>query len=303
MQSNSSFNEEQVIHVQSHTNLQTPQKNKLEKISFLILLITIILSPLIFITTNYSSIDSIKSETIIFGLLISLLLYSISLFKTKVIFIPKSPLIITGFLVIISTIISTVLSSNIQKSLFGQGFEIYTASFIILMFLTSLLIVQFVYKNKDRVLYIYGSFVFSFIILMFFHIARLFSSSFLSFGVFNSTISTLIGKWTDLGILSGFIFLLSFFAIRTFNLNKKTRLLSFILLIISFFFLLIINSSIIWFIVSLVLITYGISEYIKKEVLGTGIKKILSKIPYITLSLFIISFVLTFYSITIINIL
>lgn len=56
-------------------------KNKLEKISFIVFLIAIILVPLVFLPTSYAPLDMSKTVVISFGVLISSILYFVSAFK------------------------------------------------------------------------------------------------------------------------------------------------------------------------------------------------------------------------------
>lgn len=264
-------------------------ESKLGKVSLIILLITIILSPLVFVSTSYAPLDSIKSIVITFGILISCILYSISILKGKTIYITKHPIILSGFLVVLSAVVSSLLSSNIQKSIFGQGFEIGTASFLVLMFLLSFFVIQITYKSKDRLIYVYSSFILTFVALGFFQVLRIFSPSSLTFGVFNTTTSTLIGKWYDLGVFSGIILLVTFIALRTLQLKSFTKILLYVLLIISAFFLIAINSTVIWSTISLVILFYVVSDYLKTTGSGTGLMKFFSKIPVITTIVFVVA--------------
>lgn len=270
------------------TPITTPD-NKLEKISFIILLITIFISPLAFVHTNYAPIDTAKTIVIAFGILISCVIYAISSLKEKKITIPGHPLIITGGLIILSTVISALLSTNVQKSIIGQGFEVSTASFLILMFVASFFISRSVSKHKDRLLLIYGAFITSFLILVIFHIVRLFiDPSFFNFGIFNSASSTLIGKWDDLGIFAGILFIISFFATKLLSFKRNIKILLYILIVLSGFIMLVVNSSLLWIVLSVVFLAYGIFQFLQTPASGTGLMKIISRISTSTLAFLII---------------
>ena len=132
---------------------------KFEKASFIIFLITLILTPLVFISSTYSWLEMMKTVVIAFGILISSILYFISSLKNKSFYFPKHPLVISGLLISVSLIVSSLLSTNIWKSFFGQGFELGTASFFLLLFLGSLLSIYLTSRNKDRILYAYGAII------------------------------------------------------------------------------------------------------------------------------------------------
>jgi tetratricopeptide (TPR) repeat protein len=265
-------------------------KNKLESISYIILLITLFLSPLLFISTGYFPLESVKAEVIIFGTLISLILYVLSLLRKRSISCSRNLLSVTSVLIVVSTVISALLSSNIQKSLIGQGFEIGTASFLILMFVSMFFVSKLVTKNKDRLLTIYGTFMLSFLLTALFHVLRLIiSPSFLSFGSLNSITSTLIGKWSDLGVFAGAMFLLAFFALTLFTVRKSVKFLIGVLFVLSAFIVFLVNSPVIWSVLALVFLSYGIYQYVQSPAGGSGLKKIVSRISFLTLILVIVS--------------
>ncbi len=258
----------------------TPQKNKLEKVSFVLLLITLIIAPFTFIPTTYAPLDFIKTIVITFGVLVSSIIYFISVFKEKELNIPKHPLFVFSCGIIISLIISTFLSPNILKSFFGQGFEIGTASFLITLFLSSLLTVYLTYKNKDRVLYIYTAIILSFIVIILFHISRfIFGADTFVFGIFQSAISTMLGKWNDVAIFSGVIAIISYLLLRFITLKKSLKIALFVLLIVSGVFIVIVNSFIVWFTALIVAVALFIGEYYISSVSNKGSSGILKKVP------------------------
>jgi hypothetical protein len=195
---------------------------KFEKLSLIILLITIILSAIAFSTTSQSPLDGIKATIISIGVLLSGIFYTLALFNKKTIYLPNHPILYGASLVVISTIVSTFFSSNFSKSLFGQGFELTTTSFTLLMFLASFLVIQLVYKNKERLYYLYSSILVTFVLLMIFHIVRLFDSTLLSFGIFASPASSLIGKWSDLGVFFVLVLLIIFFIFNLIDLKATS---------------------------------------------------------------------------------
>ncbi len=262
--------------------------NKLEKLSLIILLVTIILSAVVFSTSSQSPIDSIKTIVLSLGILISSILYSIVLFKKKTLYIPNHLITYSISLIALSTIISTFFSNNFNKSLFGQGFEFTTTSYTLLMILAAFLVIQLVYKNKERFYYILSSLFAAFGILMIFHVVRLFDSSLLSFGVFNSSTASLIGRWSDLGVFSGLIMLIAFFTLNLTDLKGIRRAYIWILFILSSFFVVLVNNPIIWAILALIFLGYGIYNYRYSVKAGFP-----SKISFSALALFVVSLVLT----------
>lgn len=247
---------------QEQVNLElNPSNSKLEKLSLIVLLVTIIVSSVIFSTTNQSPLDTAKTITISMGILISGILYFIALFNKKTIYFPKSALVLIIPLIALSTIISTFFSSNFNKSFFGQGFEFTTASFTLLMMLASSLVVQLVYKNKERLYYIMSSIFAVFVLLMVFHVLRLFNISIFSFGVFNSSTSTLIGRWTDLGVFSGLVLLITFISLNLAGLKGLKKIYIWLLFVLSLFFVIVINNPILWAVLASSFLGYSVYNY------------------------------------------
>ncbi len=275
----------------SDSQIQNKKSNNIfEKVAYIVFLITLILSPIAFISSSYASLDVTKTIVISLGILISSILFVISLLKQKSFLISKNSLTNIMIALMVSIIVSALLSTNPMKSFFGQGFEIGTASFLLLMFITAFLVSRLASNDKDRILYVYAGILISFLILILFHTVRFFAGpDFLSFGLLNTITSTLIGKWYDFGILTGVVGLLSFFGLQSLSLNKGLKLLLTILLIISGFILFVINSSLIWFSVAIVVFAFGIYQYLLKSDQNTGVKKIISRISIATLIVLIIS--------------
>ena len=249
--------------VQESAKPQNIPSNLLEKISFIILLASIVLSPLVFLTTNYAPIDTAKNLIIAFGVLISAVLYALSSIRARSFTIPKNSVVISGMVIVLTILISALSSDSIQKSIIGQGFEFGTASFLCLLFIAGLLIFKLVSKNKNRLMYIYAGLLASFIILAIFQIVRLVvDPSFLNFGVLASTTSTLIGKWADFGIFAGIVFLLSFFSLRLLRAQTNIKILLWILLVLSGFILALVNSVLIWLALAFIILCYGIYHFV-----------------------------------------
>lgn len=264
-------------------------RSKLNKISAIVLLITIILSSVIFSTNSQVPLDSAKTITIFTGIILSGILYFISVFSTKTLYLPKHSSIYVALLVILSTVISTFTSKTISKSFFGQGFEIGTGSFVLLMFFLLFLVVQLVYKNKERLYYIYSSFFAGFIVLVLFHLIRLFDVKLLSFGVFNSPVSSLIGRWTDLGVYSGFIFIVAFISLNLVTLSGIRKAFVWLLFVLSLVVIVLVNNPLIWLVLATTTVSYFIYNYIYNS------KKGLSKISIPSLILSIAFIVFTFW--------
>lgn len=266
------------------------QKDRLDRVSFILLLITTILTPLIFIPTVYVPLDMMKAIIITFGILISGIIFFFNSLKKNELYVPKHPLFLISCGIILSTIISTLLSHTPMKSFLGQGFEIGTASFIMVLFLASLLTIYLTNKDRDRVLYVYISIVSTFAIIALFHISRLiFGADFLTLNVFQSSISSMIGRWKDLALFSGAVGILSYIGIRFVSLSGLFKILLLVLIAVSGLLLFVVNSVVIWGVVCIILLLIASYEYYIAPTESTGLGGVFSRLPLITCALLIIS--------------
>jgi len=270
---------------------KTETGNSLEKASFIVLLLTLLLTPLVFIPSSYIPLDVSKTAVITIGIIASTLLYLVSIFKSKKVLVSKHPVIIISSLLVLSTAVSTVLSTNFVKSLSGQGFESGTAGFIVLLFISLGLTMYLTYKDKSRLVYIYGAVIITFAVIAIFQILRLiFGADFLSLGIFNTTTSTLLGKWNDLGILSAVVVIISYLSARLLDISKKYLVLIYTLLLTSLFFIVLMNSLVVWGLLTITFLLIALYEFKVNSVSNSFLRKI----PVIT-SIVVIIFALGFW--------
>lgn len=246
-------------------------QNKFNKASFIIFLLTILLTPLAFTLASYNPLDIIKGAIITLGILSSAILYLLSCFKDKTFYISKHPLFITGVALVASLIVSSLLSTNVYKSFFGQVFEIGSSSFLIILFLASLLSVYLVHGKRQRIAYIYAAIAIPFILIAVLHLSRfIFGADFMTLGILQFSTSTLLGKWNDVAIYSAIIGLLSYLILQFVTLNKIPKLLLIILSIISGFFIFVINSPVVWGTLAITMLVVVLHQYSQsKKTIGT----------------------------------
>lgn len=275
---------------------QVSEENKekrgiLEKASSYIIIATIFLAPIFFIPSAYAPLDVVKSAVISIGVLISSVLCVIAVIKKRSVFIPKGPIIYFFLAIVASIILSTLFSGNIERSLFGQGFEIGTASFLGILFASTFLISSLAYKQKDRIFNVYAAIFTSFIILALFHLTRIIGGAeVLSFGFLSSVVSTVVGKWYDFAIIAGLVGILSLLGIKFLSLGRKMKSILYVILIVSGFFLFAINFSLLWWVIAIIALCIGIFEYFSR--LSQDVNRgFFSRISILTLIVLIISVV------------
>ncbi len=275
--------------------MDTTKKSVLEKIAYVLLVLVVAISPLIFISSQFVPIELSKSVFITLGVLISTVVFIVSAYKRNEISVPKHAITVFSSLIALSIVVSTVLSPNFSKSLFGQGFELGTASFLLVMFLVTCLTINLTHKHKDRFFYIYGAILASFGILAVFHVIRfIFGSDILTLGVLQYSTSTIIGKWGDLGIFSGLVTILTYTTIRFVSLSRLYKNVLYVLMLISVAFVLLVNYKPILVALSIVFVFMLAYEYYHSKIETNSALSLFKSVPWTTTVLtliFILGFV------------
>ncbi len=267
----------------------------LMKLSLYLILAAAFLAPLIFIPSTYAPLDVVKAFFISFIVLVAILLYVIGAAKHKTLVLPRGAFGYSALAVVVVTLLSTLASATISKSFLGQGFEITTASFLLLIVATAFLVSRIVIRDRETIFKIYSALFISFIILALFHIVRLFAGAdFMSLGLLNSVTSTLMGKWYDFAAFVGLIGLFSLVGVKFLPLRSVLKKVLYVSLVVCGILLFIINSHFMWGIVMVVTLALAVYEYVTAVPKGTGIRKIASRISVLTAIVLVIAAVLAF---------
>lgn len=240
-----------------------------EKLSFVILFLTIFLLPFFFVPSASVNFSSAKVFLLYLGVILSFVFWFVAKLKEGKFEFPKSILFIFAILVPLVYLVASLFSGSIKTSLLGGGFEIDTFITIVAFFLLFIL-VTLLFKSKQKLLYLYIGFFVSVILVILFQLLRLiFGPEFLSLGVFFSPISSLVGKWNDLGIFFGLAIVVLLSTLEFLNITKFMKVVSYIILLLSVIFLVIINFTTIWFAVgifSLILFIYSLMFKSKEQI-------------------------------------
>ncbi|MEI7463020.1 MAG: tetratricopeptide repeat protein [Candidatus Taylorbacteria bacterium] len=262
------------------------RKSGMETIGYYVLLVSLILSPIIFWPSTYIAVDTIKTIVIGLGILIGAVMFGLNALVEKRLVLPPRQIFWTSILMIVSLFTSSIMSVHAVKSIFGQGFETITTSFIATIFLAGLLIYTMVQRKLERAVVLYVGIFSSYLVIFLYQVLRLiFGSSFATFSIFSTPNSTLLGNWLDLGVYSMIILLVSICAIVFLKLSAKMKILYWILAVASLFTALIVNNTHVWSIAFIVLLgftIFGSTQRIRRQNLGfMGSMKKLTWIPLI----------------------
>jgi len=236
-------------------------KQSLDAVAFFVFLLTVFLLPLFFIPFAPVSFQAAKGIILSLGALVTILLWLVARLRDGVFQLPRSPLFLAALFVPLVYFVASFFSPTPGISLFGRGFEIGSFTTVLLLMLF-FMVIPLVVKNRRQVLLVFGAFFLSAAIVGVFQFLRLLvGTDFLSLGVFNSSVSNLVGKWNDLGVFLGLV-IISILSTLGFlkRISPPTKIFLYVLLALSLFFLIVINFFAVWFVVglfSLILFTYA----------------------------------------------
>lgn len=247
--------------------LESPEKpagkrrgGRLQNLSFALLLIVPLLTPIAFAP----SFPLEWAKTALFGLstLLAFIVWIIFRLKDGTLVFPASGALLAGALTVAVSFLSALFSGFLATSFAGEAAETSSALMLAIFFLL-LFLVSLLFNSKQRIIYGYFVFFGVFLLVVIFQILRLaFGPDFLSFGIFNSTISNTVGRWNDLAIFFGAGAILSLVTVELVSLSRGFKVLAYAALAVSLFFLALVNFSQIWPVLavfSLIFLVYVIS--------------------------------------------
>ena len=265
-------------------------------LSYIIIGIIVVLGPLFFFPVRAMSITASKGYFAAIITIIALLVAGITVLKRGSIAFSKHALFFLLGGISVAALIGAVFSPSFSMAFWGYGFETTTWLFITSLGLMAVLAYKTI-KSYDRIGIIYGGLFLAFVITAIIQIIRFVAGpATANLGVLGSTTSTLLGSWSDLGIFSGVVLLIS---VVTLQLAGLTRFAKWIVMLIgatSAAFLLFMNMNTVWTIlgfISLLLVLYlfafaywdAESKLYKKE----------KRVPWYVLTLFVVSLVGIFF--------
>ncbi len=262
----------------------------LDRISFIILQITLFLTPIFFIPTISMPLQAGRSAFMLYGITLAFIFWSLARLKDGVFQIPRSLFYGSAGVLALAYILSALFSANQSVSLAGTGLELGTLAF----FLPSLVLfalVPLIVRTQKDIFYSYAVLLGSFFVVALFHAVRLiFGADALSFGMFTSATSNIIGKWNDLGIFFGLSALVSLITLERATLSKAVKIAVYVSFVISLIMLVVVNFSPVWItlaVLSLVFIVYKLSFDREHGNLG-------ARVPYHALIVLIMAVVFAF---------
>lgn len=239
----------------------TTKESKLDRSVFFIILSLAFLIPMFFIPQAMLEVS--KSVLISTLVTIAFFLWLVARMKDGKFTFPKSLILLSGFALPITFLVSGIFSEVPRVSLLGLGYETGTFATILTLFLLMFLASIF-FQQQTRIFYLYSAFLISFVITFLFQVGVTILAAFsLLPAKFLAAIpANLIGKWADLAAFFGLILILSLIAIELIALRKSLKVFLSVVIGLSLFSLILINFSLLWIIIgflSLVVSVYALS--------------------------------------------
>lgn len=223
-----------------------------DRVLFWIVLGISFLLPIFFVPGQFATPEFAKILLLEVGVLFGVFAWAMGRLRDGHVETPKSLLLLISFLLVLQFVISALFSPSPLISFLGTGYDIGSASIFVVLFLLMFL-ASLVFRDRDRVLMLFASFLLTGLIAMLYHLSRhLFGADLLDFGIFTSPVATPIGKWNDLAAIVGGVLVLTLSTLYFFPDNKSLRLPAGLILALGLFFLLIIDFTILWFILLVV---------------------------------------------------
>lgn len=263
------------------------------KLSFSILLFTILISIFFFIPYSPVFLETSKGFLISVGSTLSLFFWFIARLGEGKFVIPKDRLILFAGLISLVFLISSFFSSSLYVSLFGSGFEVGTFGSMLVLFIIFFLS-SIYFQSEKRMGYFIGNLFVVGLVVVVFEVISLFVNfdRFLP-GLFQGvSFGNLVGSWNNFALFVGIIVLLAVFTIELLKTKKIFKIAQYILLFLGLVFLAIINIPLVWILVglfSVVVFVYCIS--VQHHKIKNSLDSTKGKFPFTSLAVVFIALI------------
>lgn len=254
---------DQASFTSTEQSIDDPVARILKSLSQGLLVLTLGLSPILFLPLQYSPVVFSKVLLVLFGVVISIVLYGLYLLREGNLQLKVTTPQIAIWLVVLASFLSALFSADMYDSMMGDFMAPHSVAFMALVavIVSSLGILR---GSKKSVMRLYFLFILSAVAITLFHFLRLFfGSDFLTLNVFSASTSTPLGGWNDLALFLGLVLLLSLLALSQLPLTKVGKSILGLVSAVSLLLLAIINFYAIWIVlglVSLIVLIYNLTQ-------------------------------------------
>src|SRR3989339_544409 len=269
------------------------KKSFWDRVTFGILLGVSFFAPVFFVSADFISTQFGTSLLFSLGVILALLVYIVSALFYGEVELPSPSRYVLGVTALVPVVylLAGVANGFSRMSFFGYTFVISTVGFIILGF-AYLYIISVVFNSKTRIFYSFFAFVVSALILSIFLLIRIiWGSDILSFGVFNTVTTSMLGSWNNVGIFFGVGVILSLLTHEIAEVSRIMRVLLVVSLALSLFFLALVNFGILWIIVGITTFLFIVYSLYGLQSSSLSLKQRIKRTPKLTSIVFVVSLI------------
>lgn len=237
-----------------HTNI-------FERFSFWSLFLIIILLPLFFLPYTSIPIETSKGLLLVVGLAVCIICWAIARFIDGKIILPRSWLLLSGFGIVLATLLSAFFSGNSQVSYFGTMFDVGSFWFIFSAFVL-MLMSSIIFRTPKRAKIVLLGTISSSVLVLIFQGVHLFFPTITSLGILADKTANILGSWNALGLFAGFSCLMFLFVIEFFPISRIEKIILSIFILLGILLAAAVNSPLVWILLgifSLVIFVYKVS--------------------------------------------
>jgi tetratricopeptide (TPR) repeat protein len=218
-----------------------------------VLILVLGLLPVLFVPGIIATLGFTKVYLVAIAIFVTIILVILSVLRKGIVTLVFPPAIAAFWFFTLVAIVASLLSGDRLDSLTGNGMEIHTSGFMLVLALVMTVTLIFG-SARAAVMRLFMVLGLSTILLQLYHLIRLFfGPEVLSFGsLFASATVSPIGSFNDLAIFSGLALLVTMIVLQQTTVSTVGRIVSVIIVLNSLILLAVINFSLVWVIVGFV---------------------------------------------------
>ena len=240
--------------------------HRLDAIARFLILAVVFMLPLVTLPSGWLSLATVKMDTLAFGVLGALILWSVARLNEHRVSFPGVRLLWVAPLLVAGYFLAAVLSGNVLHALIGFGFESDTV-LAVATFISACAAVALTTRSATHLIRLQKAALASFLLLGIFHILRVTFGADTFFPTLFSAnpTATTLGSWNDLAVFAGLALLSILAALAFVPMRTRARGVLYATTVVSLFLLVLVNVSVVW--VALVLAASLITLYILSDAL------------------------------------
>ncbi len=219
--------------------------NILDRISFWSLFLVIVLLPVFFLPFTQIPVETSKGLLLVMGLVVSIIFWIAARLSDGKISMPRSWLLLSGLALLLVFLVSALVSSASQVSLFGIMLDVGTFYFMLAAFLL-MLASSIILREMKNAKTVFWGLIISSTILFVFQAVRFFLPNLLSLGVLGDKTDNILGSWNAFGLFAGFSTIMSLFILEFFSVSKVVKWFLGVLIVFSIALAAAVNFPLVW---------------------------------------------------------